>query len=187
MAKDNKNNTTYTFTDARVLGTLPEFAKARVHLSNWLDDMAKKTLTEAFSGGKDGMPFSALNLGIISTIGQGGIRARWIKACTEKGKDNVNIGDFIVANLAQESEEERKAREAREKAEKAVNAAADAWERSIEAVLDTLPDIDFINGKKAKITHNSDGEPIEDGEEIFAELIKRAEARAKANSKPESK
>jgi hypothetical protein len=180
MAKDNKNTTTYTFTDERVLGSLPEFAKARAHLNNWLDEMAKKTLTEAFSGGKDGMPFSALNLGIISTIGQGGIRARWIKACTEKGKDNVNIGDFIVSNLVQETAEEREAREAREAREKAVNAAADAWERSIEAVLDTLPDVDFINGKKVKITHNSDGEPIENGEEIFAVLVKRAEARAEA-------
>lgn len=180
MAKDNKNTTTYTFTDDRVLGALPEFTKARVHLDNWLDEMAKKTLTEAFSGGKDGMPFSALNLGIISTIGQGGIRARWIKACTEKGKDNVNIGDFIVSNLVQETAEEREAREAREKAEKAVNAAADAWERSIEAVLDTLPDVDFINGKKAKIINDSEGKPIEYGEEIFTELVKRAEARAVA-------
>ena len=129
MAKDNKNTTTYTFTDDRVLGALPEFKKARVHLNNWLDKMAEKTLTEAFSGGKDGMPFSALNLGIISTIGQGGIRARWIKACTEKGKDNVNIGDFIVNNLVQETAEEREAREAREKAEAEVRAECDTWER----------------------------------------------------------
>lgn len=183
MAKDNKNTTKPTFIDNRVLGSLPEFVKARKHLETWLDDMAKKTLTEAFSGGKDGVPFSALNLGIITTIGQGGIRARWIKACTEKGKDNVNIGDFIVKNLVQETAEEREAREALEKKTKAIEAAADAWERSIEAVLDTLPDVDFINGKKSKITHTSEGSPVEYGEEIFAELVKRAEARAKADDK----
>lgn len=182
MAKENKNNSTPSFIDTRVLGTLPEFTRAREHLNTWLDNMAKKTLTEAFSGGKDGVPFSALNLGIISTIGQGGIRARWIKACTEKGKDAVNIGDFIVKNLVQETAEEREAREAREKAEKAIKTAADSWERSIEAVLDTLPDVDFINGKKDKITHDSEGEPVEYGEEIFAELIKRAEARAESKS-----
>lgn len=181
MAKNNKNTTELTFTDSRILGEQAEFKKAVTRLIAWCENLGKKTIAEAFSGGREGMPFSGLNLGIISTIGQGGIRERWIKACAEGGRSAVNIGDFILANMCNETEEERKEREAREKAEKAVNAAADAWERSIEAVLDTLPDVDFINGKKAKITHNSDGEPVENGEEIFAELVKRAEARAEAD------
>lgn len=182
MAKENKNTAKITFNDDRVLNTCEQFKIARERLITWVDELGTKTLSVAFSGGREGVPFSALNLGILSTIGQGGIRERWLKACAEKGRDNVNIGDFILANMVQETEAEKKSRIEREKAETAIKTAADTWEHSVEAVLDKLPDVDFINGKKSKITHTTDGEPIENGEAIFAELLKRAEARAESEN-----
>ena len=99
------------------MGEQAEFKKAVTRLTKWVENIGKATIAEAFSGGREGMPFSALNLGILSLIGQGGIRERWLKVCSDKGRDNVNIGDFILANICPETEEERKAREAREKAE----------------------------------------------------------------------
>lgn len=167
MAKNNKNATELTFTDSRILGEQAEFKKAVTRLENWVSDIATKSLAEAFSGGREGMPFSALNLGILSLIGQGGIRERWMKACSDKGRDNIKIGDFILANICPESEEERKAREAREKAEAEVRAECDTWERMFRK---------FNKGTEPT------AEDVEADDELTeavkTELLKRAEARA---------
>ena len=165
MAKNNKN-TEPTFTDNRILGDQDTFKKAKTRLLAWLDTMGGKTLAEAFSGGREGMPFSALNLGIISLIGQGGIRERWLKTCSELGRENVNIGDFILANICPETEEERKARIEREKAEAEVRTECDTWERMF---------------RKFKKGAEPTAEDIESDDELSeaakAELLKRAEAR----------
>ena len=169
MAKNNKNTTELTFTDSRILGEQAEFKKAVVRLNAWVENLGSKTIAEAFSGGRDGMPFSGLNLGIISTIGQGGIRERWMKACAAVGRDNINIGDFILDNLVTETEEERKAREAREKAEAEVRAECDTWERMFRKFnKGTEPTADDVEADD-ELT-----EPVK------AELLKRAEVRAEA-------
>ena len=166
MAKNNKNTTEPTFVDSRILSEQDAFNKAKARLLAWVDDMGKKTLSEAFSGGREGMPFSALNLGIISLIGQGGIRERWLKTCSELGRENVNIGDFILANICPETEEERKARIEREKAEAEVRTECDTWERMF---------------RKFKKGAEPTAEDIESDDELSeaakAELLKRAEAR----------
>lgn len=168
MAKNNKN-TEPTFTDSRILGEQAEFNKAKVRLLAWVDDMAKKTLSEAFSGGREGMPFSALNLGIISLIGQGGIRERWLKTCSDLGRENVKIGDFILANICPETEEERKARIEREKAEAEVRAECDTWERMFRK----------FNKGVEPVTADIESDD-ELSEAVKSELLKRAEARAEA-------
>lgn len=174
MAKNNKNTTELTFTDTRILGEQAEFIKASARLEKWVTDISSKTIAEAFSGGREGMPFSALNLGILSLIGQGGIRERWLKTCSEKGRENVNIGDFILANICPESEEERKAREAREKAEAEIRAECDTWERMFRKF-----------NKGAEPTTEDIKADDELSNDVMAELLKRAEARAEAE--PESK
>lgn len=174
MAKNNKNTTELTFTDSRILGEQAEFKIAIVRLNAWVENLGKMTIAEAFSGGREGMPFSGLNLGIISTLGQGGIRERWMKACAEKGRENVNIGDFILANIYTESDEERKEREAREKAEAEVRAECDTWERMFRK---------FNKGAEPKADDVKADDELT--EAVKAELLKRAEARESAN--PESK
>lgn len=169
MAKDNKKTTELTFTDSRILGEQAEFKKAVARLTKWAEDIGKLTLAEAFSGGREGMPFSALNLGILSLIGQGGIRERWMKACSDKGRENVNIGDFILANICPESEEDRKAREAREKAEAEVRAECDTWERMFRKF-----------NKGAEPTADDVEADDELSEAVKVELLKRAEARAES-------
>lgn len=169
MAKNNKNNTEPTFTDNRILGEQDAFNKAKARLIAWVDDMGKKTLSEAFSGGREGMPFSALNLGIISLIGQGGIRERWLKTCSDLGRENVNIGDFILANICPETEEERKARIEREKALAVATAKAEAVENSFAMFLGHVPTEQEIVDKKGNI------EP-----DIYDILLTRAQERAKA-------
>lgn len=166
MAKENKNTTKLTFTDNRILGEQAEFKKALVRLNAWAENLGKKTIAEAFSGGRDGMPFSGLNLGIITTIGQGGIRERWMKACAAVGRDNLNVSDFILANLVTETEEERKAREAREKAEAEVRAECDTWERMFRKF-----------NKGTEPTPEDIEADDELTEAVKAELVKRAEAR----------
>lgn len=169
MAKNNKNTTELTFTDERILGEQAEFKKAVTRLAAWVENIGKATIAEAFSGGREGMPFSALNLGILSLIGQGGIRERWMKACSDKGRENVNIGDFILANICPESEEERKAREAREKAEAEVRAECDTWERM------------FRKFNKGAEPVSADIEADDElTEAVKTELLKRAEARAES-------
>lgn len=172
MAKENKNTTKYTFIDNRVLGECEQFKTACERLEHWVDEMSTKTISEAFSGGREGMPFSALNLGILSLIGQGGIRERWLKTCSEFGRENVNVGDFILNNMVQETEEEKKARLEREKKAAALNAAAEAFESAFEMALDILPSVSDIEAKKAKIT---------DGD-LFEVLIDRAKARESENA-----
>lgn len=172
MAKENKNTAKITFNDNRILGECEQFKTARERLTSWLDDMAAKTLSVAFSGGREGMPFSALNLGILSLIGQGGIRERWLKTCSEKGRENVNIGDFILANMVQETEEEKKARLEREKKQAALDAAAVAFENAFEMALDVLPSVSDIESKKAKIADA----------DLFNVLIERAKQRESENA-----
>lgn len=167
MAKENKNTAKITFNDDRILNTCEQFNIARERLIAWVDKLGEKTLSVAFSGGREGVPFSALNLGILSTIGQGGIRERWLKACSEKGRENVNIGDFILANMVQETEEEKKARIEREKKIAALVAAAEAFESAFEMALDHLPSVTEIESKKAKIADS----------DLFALLIERAKIR----------
>ena len=164
MAKENKNTAKITFNDERILGEQQQFKTACERLNAWLDDMGKKTLSAAFSGGREGMPFSALNLGILSLIGQGGIRERWLKTCSENGRENVNIGDFILANMVQETEEEKKARIERETKIAALTAAAEAFENAFEMALDHLPSVTEIESKKAKIADA----------ELFTILLERA-------------
>lgn len=164
MAKENKNTAKITFNDERILGEQQQFKTACERLRNWIDEMSKKTLSTAFSGGREGMPFSALNLGILSLIGQGGIRERWLKTCSENGRENVNIGDFILANMVQETEEEKKARIEREKKIAALTAAAEAFENAFEMALDHLPSVTEIESKKAKIADA----------ELFTILLERA-------------
>lgn len=170
MAKDTKNTAKVTFNDERILGEQKQFKTACERIQNWLDDMSKKTLSVAFSGGREGMPFSALNLGILSLIGQGGIRERWLKTCSENGRENVNIGDFILANMVQETEEEKKARLEREKKLAALSAAADAFENAFELALDKLPSVSDIEIKQAKIADA----------DLFNVLIERAKERENA-------
>lgn len=170
MAKETKNTAKITFTDERILGDCEQFKTARERLNLWLDDISTKTLSVAFSGGREGMPFSALNLGILSLIGQGGIRERWLKTCSENGRDNVNIGDFILANMVQETEEEKKARLEREKKQAALNAAADAFENAFELAVDSLPSVSDIESKQAKIADV----------DLFNVLIERAKKRENA-------
>lgn len=170
MAKENKNTAKITFNDERILGEQQQFKTACERLQNWLDEMSKKTLSTAFSGGREGMPFSALNLGILSLIGQGGIRERWLKTCSENGRENVNIGDFILANMVQETEEEKKARLEREKKLAALSAAAEAFENAFEMTLDRLPSVSDIENKRGKISD----------EDLFAVLVERAQKRENA-------
>lgn len=172
MAKDNKNPAKLTFNDSRILGDCEQFKTARDRLANWVGEMSTKTISEAFSGGREGMPFSALNLGILSLIGQGGIRERWLKTCSEKGRENVNIGDFILANMVQETEEEKKARLEREKKQAALDAAAIAFENAFEMALDVLPSVADIESKKAKIADA----------DLFAVLLERASKRESENA-----
>lgn len=147
MAKENKNNTAkITFNDDRVLNNCEQFHIARERLIAWVDELGTKTLSVAFSGGREGIPFSALNLGILSTIGQGGIRERWLKACAEKGRDNVNIGDFILANMVQETEAEKKARIEREKALEAATSEAEIWLKMFRKYRKCDPQAEDING-----------------------------------------
>ena len=172
MAKENKNTAKFTFNDSRILGDCEQFKTACERLKIWAKEMGAKTISEAFSGGREGMPFSALNLGILSLIGQGGIRERWLKTCSEKGKDNVNIGDFILANMVQETEEEKKARIEREKKAAALEAAAVAFENAFEMALDVLPSVSDIESKKAKIADA----------DLFAVLVERARKRESENA-----
>lgn len=172
MAKDNKNPAKITFNDDRILGDCEQFKTACERLENWVNEMSTKTISEAFSGGREGMPFSALNLGILSLIGQGGIRERWLKTCSEKGRENVNIGDFILANMVQETEEEKKARLEREKKQAALDAAAVAFENAFEMALDVLPSVSDIESKKAKIADA----------DLFAVLLERARKRESENA-----
>ena len=121
------------------------------------------------------MPFSALNLGILSLIGQGGIRERWLKTCSENGRENVNIGDFILANMVQETEEEKKARIEREKAEAEVRAECDTWERMFRKFnkgIEPLPE-----------DVEADDELTE---AVKTELLKRAEARLEKEANDEN-
>lgn len=146
MAKENKNTAKITFNDDRVLNTCEQFNIARERLISWVDELGTKTLSVAFSGGREGVPFSALNLGILSTIGQGGIRERWMKACAEKGRENVNIGDFILANMVQETEAEKKARIEREKALEAATSEAEIWLKMFRKYRKCNPTTEDING-----------------------------------------
>lgn len=170
MAKENKNTAKLTFIDDRILGDCEQFKTANTRIMAWLDEMSAKTISEAFSGGREGMPFSALNLGILSLIGQGGIRERWLKTCSENGRENVNIGDFILANMVQETEEEKKARLEREKKLAALSAAADAFENAFEMALDRLPSATDIENKRGKIVD----------EDLFGVLLVRAQRRENA-------